>query len=114
MIEHWLIATLLGALSGFVLYTCVRLRMHMGPLFRARFGNRARQAVWAVTILIMIIFMNLALAGLRIYLHRMQEMHSTLLLEAWFAVLSLIVAMSLVFRRMNRNTVNKSSEKHCS
>jgi hypothetical protein len=98
--QHWLIATATGICLGLLLYFCVRLRMHLGPIIKQRFGALARQIYWITTIFVMILLANLALRFLRIYLSNFDPVNHVLLLEGWFAILALIVAMGLIVRRL--------------
>lgn len=100
MINHWIAATLIGASLGLALFGCVRARMHFGPRLRARFGDRIRSVYWLVTILIMVALGNGALLGLRTVLADDIIPGYRLLIELWFAVLALGIALALVFRRM--------------
>ena len=100
--QHWLAATITGVFLGLVLYACVRLRMHFGPILREQYGNWAREIYWVATIVIMVGAANLALLGLQEYLgHPVPE--DSLMMEMWFALLALLVALLLVFRRMKKN-----------
>ena len=101
--QHWLTATLDGVCLGLLLYACVRLRMHFGPIIKQRFGAQARRAYWLFTILLMIVLANLGLKLLRIYLSNFDAVTNSLMLEMWFALLALSIALALVFKRMNRN-----------
>ena len=100
--QFWLAATITGALLGLILFACVRLRMHFGPLVRENFGDLARKVYWLATILIMILLANLALWLLRIYIDNQLPATENLLVEIWFALLALSVALALVFKRINR------------
>jgi hypothetical protein len=101
--QHWLTATLIGICLGLLLYACVRLRMHFGPIVRRRYGSWARRAYWAFTILLMIVLANLALKLLRIYESSFDAIANSLMLEMWFAILALLIALALIFKRMNKN-----------
>jgi len=78
-------------------YGCVRLRMHVGPLIKDRFGNTARRAYWLLTILAMIIIGNAALLLLRKWL---PQADSSLLEEIWFLAVAVCIAYALIFRRI--------------
>jgi hypothetical protein len=99
--QHWLIATIEGVCLGLALYLCVRLRMYLGPLIRARFGNRARQAYWLVTILVMIVLSNVGLFVFRRYLGSQTIADESLLLEMWFALIAMAVGIGLIYRRLS-------------
>ena len=43
-LNDWLSASGIGAGLGLLLFACVRLRMHVGPIIRRRWGNTMRQA----------------------------------------------------------------------
>ncbi|MGI9341400.1 MAG: hypothetical protein ACR2QV_01025 [Gammaproteobacteria bacterium] len=98
--QQWIAATLLGGVLGLALFGCVRLRMHLGPRIKARYGNQARHAYWLLTIVVMVALANLALLGLRAYFAAVPPVGNQLVMEIWFAVLALAVAMSLIFRRL--------------
>lgn len=98
--QQWIAATLLGGVLGLALFGCVRLRMHLGPRLKARYGNKARRAYWLLTIVIMVTLANVALLGLRAYFAADPPVGNQLVMEIWFAVLALAVAMSLIFRRL--------------
>jgi len=101
--QHWLAATALGTFLGLALFACVRLRMHFGPIVKLRYGALARHIFWIATILIMIFLANLGLWLLRIYLSGFEAVEYDLMLEIWFALLSLAVALTLIFKRLSRN-----------
>ena len=101
--QQWIIATLIGAGLGLLLYGCVRLRMHFGPLLRERYGNWARQLCWVVIIALMVALANVTLLLLRYLLGDTANGDSRLVIEIWFALLALTVAMLLVFRRVKRD-----------
>ena len=90
---------------GLTLYICVRLRMYVGPAIRKNFGQWARRAYWLFTILVMIALTNAALYVFRIYLSSQAVTEETLLLELWFAIMSLAVALGLIFRKISRNSL---------
>jgi NADH:ubiquinone oxidoreductase subunit 4 (subunit M) len=98
--QHWLTATLIGICLGLLLYACVRLRMHFGPIVGDRYGSMARRAYWLFTILLMIVLANLGLKLLRIYLSNFDAVTNSLMLEIWFALLALLLALSLIFKRL--------------
>lgn len=89
-----------GGVLGLLLFGCVRLRMHLGPRLKARYGNRARRAYWLLTIVMMVALANVALFGLRAYMTTSPPNGSQLAMEIWFALLALGVAMGLIFRRL--------------
>lgn len=101
--QHWLIATLEGAILGLTLYCCVRLRMYLGPKLRKRFGNLARRAYWLITILLMIVLANVGLLIFRIYLSSQSIAAETLYLELWFGLVALGVGIAMIFRRLSPN-----------
>jgi hypothetical protein len=98
--QQWIAATLFGGVLGLALFGCVRLRMHVGPRIKARYGKYARRAYWLLTIVVMIALANLALLGLRAYFAGSPPAGNQLVMEIWFAVLALTVAMGLIFRRL--------------
>jgi len=102
VISHWIAATLSGIALGLAWFGCVRVRMHVGPILRERYGDHQRWAFWALTIVIMIVMANVALLILRRYLYLSSPPDNRLVLEGWFAVVALAVAFSLVFRRNSR------------
>ena len=101
--QHWLIATLIGISLGLVLFACLRLRIHFGPKVGQHFGSWARRIFWVFTILLMIALANLGLKLLRIYLSNFDGVENSLMLEMWFALLALLIALALIFKRMNKN-----------
>ena len=102
--RHWIIATVTGIGLGLLLYFCVRLRMHFGPLLRERYGNWARWLCWFATLVVMIGLANAALLMQRLSLGADPPADNRLAFEIWFAVLALIVAMTLIFRRIYRGS----------
>lgn len=98
----WIATTLAGVGLGVALFGCVRLRMYLGPLLKARYGMHLHRIYWGVTILVMVVIANMALRGLRAWLHVAGPPQHPVLLEAWFAVLALGVGFALISRRMNR------------
>ncbi len=98
---HWIAATLAGLGLGLAWFGCVRLRMHFGPILKARYGNHVRRIYWVLTIAAMIVLANLTLLGLRAFLHDPAPPPNQLLLEVWFAVLAVGLAFALIFRRMS-------------
>jgi hypothetical protein len=101
--QHWLAASAIGICLGLVLFACVRLRMHFGPIVRDHYGNTARQAYWIATILIMIVLANLGLRLLRIYLSGYESIENPLMFEIWFAMLAVTIALTLIYKRINKN-----------
>lgn len=101
--QHWLAATLIGISLGLALYACVRLRMHVGPIVKQRYGPLARKAYWIANILVMIVLANLGLWLLRIYLSSQAPLLDGRMLEIWFALLTLFVALGFIFNRLYRN-----------
>jgi hypothetical protein len=101
--QHWLVATAIGICLGVALYACVRLRMNVGPIIKQRYGAWARRAYWMANILIMIILANLGLRLLRIYFGNQAPALDSRMLETWFALLTLFVALGLIFNRLYRN-----------
>ena len=101
--QPWIAATLAGLALGLLFYGCVRLRMHFGPILRKQFGNGMRQVYWVFTFILMIGLANLSLYALRAYFASLKETTSYLLPEIWFVALAVLLAMTLIFRRMNRN-----------
>ena len=100
---HWVAASTGGILLGLLLFGCVRLRMYLGPIIKESYGEWARRAYWLATIGVMILLANLGLFYLRSYLGGLEYDSSNLLLEILFAVLALVIAMSLIFNRLYRN-----------
>jgi hypothetical protein len=101
--QFWLAGTITGILLGLILFACVRLRMHFGPLVRKKYGDWARKVYWLVTILFMVFWANLSLKLLRIYVDNQLPTMENLLLEIWFALLALIIPLALIFKRINKN-----------
>lgn len=99
MLRHWIIATLISLGLGLLLYYCVRLRMHFGPLLRDRYGEAARRILWFGIILLMVGVANAMLYVLRFALEAGPPVDNPLILEIWFALLATAVALLLVFRR---------------
>jgi hypothetical protein len=102
--NHWLVATGIGILLGLLLYACVRLRMYLGPILKKHYGNRVRQMYWVITIAVMVLMSNMALIGLQKYLSDPLVPENHLIIELWFAFLALAVALTLIFRRLRRNS----------
>jgi len=100
--QHWLISTVAGVLLGILLYYCVLLRMHVGPIIKERYGNWARRVYWGFTIAIMVVIANLVLIGLQAYLDGETVVDSRRIMEMWFALLGLVVALMLVKRKLSR------------
>ena len=100
---HWIIATVTGIGLGLLLYFCVRLRMYFGPLLRERYGNWARWLCWLTSLVVMVALANAALLFQRYSLGAYLTAESALAIEIWFAVLALVVAMTLIFRRVGRD-----------
>jgi len=96
--QDWLFATVIGLTTGLVLFAFVRLRMHVGPIIRARWGNTMRQAYWLLTIVLMILVANLGLGLLR-------RTASTdhVMLEIWFITIAVATAFLFIYRRISRN-----------
>ena len=76
------------------------MRMAMGPWLRERFGNGARRAWWALTIIVMVGLSNLALWELRDYLLADSGADSVLGQEAVFALASFALAGALIAREV--------------
>jgi hypothetical protein len=98
--QHWFTATIIGIGLGLALYTCVRMRMHFGPIIRNRYGNLARRAYWLLTILVMVALANAGLLGLRRLLANPPLPADKLMLEIWFTLLATAVALTLIYRRL--------------
>ncbi len=94
-------ASLTGVCLGLLLFACVRLRMYVGPIIRARWGNLMRKAYWLFTIVVMVILANAGLAVVRHYAPVGDT--PTLLLEIWFITVAVAISFGLIYRRMNRN-----------
>ena len=101
--QFWLAATITGIFLGLILFACVRLRMHFGPLIRQRYGDWARRSFWLASILLMILLANQSLELLRIYVDNQIPATENLLLEIWFALLALVIGLGLVFKRISKN-----------
>jgi hypothetical protein len=101
--QQWLAAAAAGVVLGLAFFGFVRLRMHLGPIIRQRYGNRARQAYWIATILTMVLLAKGALYGLRLYLDSLDLSSSYLLPEVLFITVAVTLAMTLIYRRINRN-----------
>ena len=99
--QDLLLASFAGLFLGLLLFGCVRLRMHVGPIIRARWGNRMRQIYWALTILVMVLLANACLALLRHF----APIGDTpmLLLEMWFIAVAVAISFGLIFKRMTRD-----------
>jgi hypothetical protein len=102
--NHWLVATGIGILLGLLLYACVRIRMYLGPILKKHYGNRARQMYWVFTMAVMVLIANTALIGLQKYLSDPLAPGNHLIIEIWFALLALAVALTLIFRKLRRNS----------
>lgn len=102
--HNWISATASGISLGFILYACVRMRMHFAPILFSRYGNPARLACWFATVFTMIVLANVALIGLRKHLGNEGIPADSLMLEIWFASLALAVAFGLIFKRLYGNT----------
>jgi len=110
MIRYWITATLMGAALGLLLYGCVRLRMHVGPILRDRYGNWVRQTYWVFTIIFMVVLANLGLSFLRNYIPGTTEPNISLILEIWFALLAMGIAMVLVIKQLRKDSCEKPQE----
>ncbi|NND35912.1 MAG: hypothetical protein HKN81_02150 [Gammaproteobacteria bacterium] len=99
MLQDWATATLAGTCLGLAWFACVRLRMHVGPIVRERYGDNWRRAYWLLTIIVMIVLANVGLRLLRSLTDKPENM---LLLEIWFACLAVLIAFTLIFRRLRR------------
>ena len=84
------------------MFACVRLRMYVGPIIRARWGNLMRQAYWLATILFMILLANVGLAVVRQYTAASDT--PALLLEIWFITVAVAISFGLIYKRMTRNS----------
>jgi hypothetical protein len=102
--NHWLVATGIGILLGLLLYACVRIRMYLGPILKKHYGNRVRQMYWVFTMAVMVLIANTALIGLQKYLSDPLVPGNHLIIEIWFALLALAVALTLIFRKLRRNS----------
>lgn len=101
--EAWIAAGIAGAGLGLAFYACVRLRMHLGPRIRERFGNQARRAYWLVTMAVMVLIANLTLLGLRKWRAESLHIDEHLPSEMLFLALAVSIAFGLIFLRMTRN-----------
>lgn len=101
--EAWIAAAVAGAGLGLAFYACVRLRMHLGPRIRARFGNHARRAYWLITMAVMILIANLTLLGLRKWRAESLNIGEHLPSELLFLALAVSIAFGLISLRINRN-----------
>jgi hypothetical protein len=101
--QFWLAATVTGIFLGLILFACVRLRMHLGPLIRQRYGDWARRAFWLASILFMILLANQSLNLLRIFVDNQLPAMENLMLEIWFALLALVIGLGFVFKRISKN-----------
>jgi hypothetical protein len=110
MIRYWLTSTILGTGLGLVLYACVRMRMHYGPILRERYGNWLRQTYWILTILFMVAMANLGLLFLRTYLPGAMNPTHSLMLEIWFALLAMGLAMTLILRQLKKDSCDTTEE----
>jgi hypothetical protein len=102
--NHWLVATGIGILLGLLLYACVRIRVYLGPILKKHYGNRVRQMYWVFTMAVMVLIANTALIGLQKYLSDPLVPGNHLIIEIWFALLALAVALALIFRKLRRNS----------
>ena len=100
---HWIIASVAGLILGFVFYGCVRTRMYLGPIIRARYGQLARRLYWFFTIVAMILFANGGLLALRHWVEIYAPHSNGLLLEIWFTIIAVAISFTLIYRRVNRN-----------
>jgi hypothetical protein len=101
--QFWLAGSITGILLGLILFACVRLRMHFGPLVREKYGDWARKVYWLATILLMVFLANLSLKLLRIYIDNELPAMENLMLEIWFALLAFTIPLVLIFKRINKN-----------
>jgi hypothetical protein len=79
--------------------------MHYAPILKQLYGSWARGAFWLLTMLLMVVAANAALAGLRSYVGHEPPSTEILMLEIWFSLLALAVAFGLILRRLNRNNM---------
>jgi uncharacterized membrane protein YhaH (DUF805 family) len=79
-------------------------RMYLGPILKKNYGNRVRQMYWVITMVVMVLMANMALIGLQRYLCDPLVPGNHLIIEIWFALLALAVALTLIFRRLRRNS----------
>lgn len=100
---HWIMATVAGLILGLIFYGCVRTRMYLGPIIRARYGQIARRLYWFFTIVAMILFANAGLLALREWVEINAPHSNALLLEIWFTILAVAISFTLIYRRINRN-----------
>ena len=100
----WVISTFTGAGLGCLLYCCVRLRMHFGPKVRQRYGDKAREILWLLIIIGMILLANTGLRLLRYFITSDFGTNAPLVQEGWFALVALFVGFMLVYKRINRKT----------
>ena len=102
--QSWIASTLAGIVLGLTFYGFVRLRMHLGPLIRDKYGNTARRIYWLLTILIMVMSANIALIALRTFL---PGTGSHLMPEMWFILVAVTIAFALISRRVTGNKSDK-------
>ena len=74
--------------------------MHFGPRVRERFGNGARQALWVLIILFMVLLANLGLRLLRGLVLTDIPQAEWLGFEIVFAASALLVGLALVLLRV--------------
>jgi hypothetical protein len=104
MSVHDLIVSLsVGLVVGLLFYFCVRLRMHIGPLLRERFGNWARQIYWLSTLVVMAIAANIGLELTRQLVDYQPEPTNTLPQEILYISFAVALAFTLIYKRINRN-----------
>ncbi len=101
LLQDWLLTSGIGAGLGLLLFACVRLRMHVGPIIRERWGNSMRQVYWLLTIVVMVLLANGGLGLLRHYAPVGDT--PALALEVWFIVVAVGISFGLIFKRMTRN-----------
>ncbi len=98
-----IISSSVGLTVGLLFYFCVRLRMHIGPLLRKRFGNWARQTYWLSTLAVMAITANIGLKITRQLVDHQPEPKNTLPQEILFISFAVVFAFALIYKRINRN-----------
>jgi|GEM_PF-1997114 len=105
----WLITGVSGLILGAILYGCVRLRMHFGPLAAARYGAMGRLEVWVGTLVLMIVVANGGLYLLRALIPGNADTPHELV----FAGLAMLVGVIMVTRRVTDKKVVSNSNAKC-
>ena len=92
----WAVTIIDGVITGLGLYALVRVRMHLGPIARDRFGEWGRRGVWILLILSMVALAETGLIWLRFWIEQYTEIGTSWRHEASFALIILIVGLALV------------------